>query len=171
MTEARTITQAEWADIRRKGLGVGAELAMAAGRVEDILLGYQKRLLASTALHQVTLCEKSRRIGATWGVAADAVLTSAAAKPAGGMDTFYIGYNLDMAREFIDVCGMWARSFNEAAMAVEEFLFDDGEADKSIQAFRIRFASGFEIVALSSRARAAAQRHAGFCHPRRSRVP
>jgi phage FluMu gp28-like protein len=155
VTEARTITEAEWADIRRQGLGVGAELAMAAGGVEDILLGYQKRLLSSTANHQVTVCEKSRRIGATWGVGSDAVLTSAAAKSAGGMDTFYIGYNLDMAREFIDVCGMWSRSFNEAVTesGIEEFVFDDGEPDSNIKAFRIGFASGFEIVALSSRPR------------------
>jgi len=153
VTDARTITQEQWAQIRRDGLMAGAELVKQAGGIEDILLGYQKRLLASTAVNPVTLCPKSRRIGATWGVAADAVLTSAAAREAGGMDTFYIGFNLDMAREFIDVCGMWARNFSEAAMAVEEFVFDDGEADKNIQAFRIRFASGFEIVALASRPR------------------
>lgn len=154
MTEtARIVSEQEWADTRRAGILAGAELARQAGGVEDILLGYQKRLLESTARNPVTLCEKSRRIGATWGVAADAVLTSAAAREAGGMDTFYIGFNLDMAREFIDTCGMWARSFNEAAAAIEEFLFDDGEADKNIQAFCIRFASGFEIVALASRPR------------------
>jgi phage FluMu gp28-like protein len=153
LTAARTITQEQWAQIRRDGLSAGAALATQGGGIEDILLGYQKRLLASTAINPVTLCEKSRRIGATWGVAADAVLTSAAARDAGGMDTFYIGFNLDMAREFIDVCGMWARNFSEAAMTAEEFLFDDGEADKNIQAFRIRFASGFEIVALASRPR------------------
>jgi len=155
VTEARTITEAEWAEIRRKGLDAGAKLAMAAGGAEDILLGYQKRLLSSTAINRVTVVEKSRRIGATWGVGADAVLTSAAAKSAGGMDTFYIGYNLEMAREFIDVCGMWAKSFNEAVTeaGIEEFVFDDGEPDSNIKAFRIRFASGFEIVALSSRPR------------------
>jgi phage FluMu gp28-like protein len=60
-----------------------------------------------------------------------------------------------MAREFIDVCAMWGRAFNQAVTGagVEEFVFDDGEPDSNIQAFRIRFASGFEIVALSSRPR------------------
>ena len=50
------------------------------------------------------------------------------------MDSFYIGYNLDMAREFIDVCAMWARSFSFAVLegGVEEFLFDDGDDDNSI---------------------------------------
>lgn len=122
----------------------------------DILLGYQKELLQTTAVNAVTVYEKSRRIGITWGVAADAVLTSGAARSAGGMDTLYIGYNLDMAREFIDTCGMWAKAFLPAASEVQEFLFadtDDKGADRAIQAFRIVLASGFEIVALTSKPR------------------
>lgn len=154
MTEsARTISEAEWAATRRAGLAIGAQLARDAGGLEGVLLGYQKKLLTSTSTHAVTICEKSRRIGATWGVASDAVLTAAAVKSAGGMDVFYIGYNLEMAREFIDVCGMWAKSFNEAASEVQEFVFDDGDPDSNIKAFRVKFASGFEIIALPSRPR------------------
>lgn len=123
----------------------------------DILMPFQKELLASTAQFNLTVANKSRRTGATWGVGADAVLTSGASKSAGGMDTLYLGYNLDMAREFIDTCAMWARAFQPAASQVEEYLFADGKdakgADRSIQAFRIRFASGYEIVALSSKPR------------------
>ncbi|MEM6727021.1 MAG: hypothetical protein AAF618_00850 [Pseudomonadota bacterium] len=122
----------------------------------DILLPYQQELIALTSQNALTVCEKSRRIGMTWGVASDAVLTSAAARSAGGMDTLYIGYNLDMAREFIDTCGMWAKAFVPAAGDVDEFLFvdkDEDGAEKHIQAFRIRFASGFEIVALTSKPR------------------
>lgn len=126
------------------------------GGLPAVLLPYQARLLLSTAASQLVVCEKSRRIGMTWGVGADAVLTAGAARTAGGMDTLYIGYNLDMAREFIDTCAMWARAFIPAASGVEEFIFkdqtDDG-ADKDINAFRIRFASGFEIVALTSKPR------------------
>ncbi|MGJ5203595.1 hypothetical protein [Bradyrhizobium sp. HKCCYLR20261] len=150
---ARQISEAEWAQIRREGLSAGTVLATGAGGIAGVLLGYQRRLLASTAIHSVVICEKSRRIGATWGIGSDAVLTSAAVRAAGGMDTFYIGYNLDMAREFIDVCAMWARAFGEAAGEVQEFVFDDGDAEAGIQAFRIRFASGYEIVALPSRPR------------------
>jgi len=122
----------------------------------DIFMPFQKALLQSTKDWQLTVAEKSRRTGATWGVGADAVLTSAAARDAGGMDTLYLGYNLDMAREFIDTCAMWAKAFSSAASAVEEFMFPNGQEkgeDKFIQAFRIRFASGFEIVALTSRPR------------------
>jgi phage FluMu gp28-like protein len=155
MTDARTITEAEWAQIRREGILAGTELAIAAGAIPDVLIEYQKKLLSTTAVSQVTVCEKSRRTGMTWAAGADAVLTSAAARAAGGMDTLYIGYNLDMAREFIDVCAMWARSFSEAITdaGVEEFIFDDGEPDSNIKAFRIAFASGFEIIALSSKPR------------------
>jgi phage FluMu gp28-like protein len=149
------VTAAEWARHRREAM---SELpaALRASSLPDVLLPYQKERLLATAAHQLVVDEKSRRIGATWGTGADAVLTSAAAKSAGGMDTLYLGYNLDMAREFIDVCAMWAKAFMPACSAVEEFLFadqDDKGADRSIAAFRITFASGFEIVALSSRPR------------------
>lgn len=118
----------------------------------DLLLLYQKKALCLTAVNQVVFIEKSRRIGMTWGIASDAVLTSAANKSARGMDTFYIGYNLDMAREFIDTCGMWAKSFNHAVSEAQEFIFKDDD-EREIKAFRITFDSGFEICALSSRPR------------------
>ncbi|MGR3501594.1 hypothetical protein [Pseudaestuariivita sp.] len=121
-----------------------------------VLLPYQASLLETTAISPFTVCEKSRRIGMTWGVGADAVLTSGASRQAGGMDTLYIGFNLDMAREFIDVCAMWAKAFMSAAGAVEEFIFKDQTedgAEKDINAFRISFASGYEIVALTSKPR------------------
>src|SRR3546814_5717902 len=63
-----------------------------------------------------------------------------------------MGYDLEMAREFIDVCAMWARAFGIAAEEVgEEILDHDGE---KFQAFRIRFSSGFKVVALPSVPRA-----------------
>ena len=121
-----------------------------------VLLPYQAELLTTTAISPFVVCEKSRRIGMTWAVAADAVLTSATARPDGGMDTLYIGFNLDMAREFIDTCAMWAKAFIPAASGVREFMFLDqekGKEDRHIAAFRISFASGYEIVALTSKPR------------------
>jgi phage FluMu gp28-like protein len=155
MTEP-LVTAEDWTRHRHATM---AELPAAIANalsLPDVLLSYQKERLLATAAHQLVVDEKSRRIGATWGEGADAVLTSGAQKSAGGMDTLYIGYNLDMAREFIDVCAMWARAFSPACSAVAEFLFteDDGHgAEHAIKAFRITFASGFEIVALSSRPR------------------
>lgn len=142
--EGRAISEEAWAKLRADA---------DPSETSEILLRYQRRLLETTALHQVTLCEKSRRTGMTWAAAADAVLTGAADRAAGGMDVLYMGYNLDMAREFIDTCAMWAESFKEAleGVGLEEFLFDDD--GQPIQAFRIRFATGNEIVALSSKPR------------------
>lgn len=149
------VTTAEWAEHRRQAMqAMPAELVGRA--LPDVLMPFQAELLSAISRVALVVAEKSRRTGATWGLGSEAVLTSAAQKPAGGMDTLYLGYNLDMAREFIDVCAMWAKAFDLAASAVEEFLFADharGAADRSIQSFRIRFASGFEIVALSSRPR------------------
>lgn len=123
--------------------------------IPAVLLPYQRAVLQSTAAHPVTVVEKSRRIGVTWGIAADAVLTSAADRTAGGMDTFYIGYEKEMTREFIDTAAMWAKAFAMIGGEVEEFVFRDqlGDDTREIQAFRIRFASGFDIVALCSRPR------------------
>jgi phage FluMu gp28-like protein len=151
MSHPRAVTAEEWASLRRESLH-GLPAGLDGKSLPDVLLPYQQQLLATTAANRVTVVEKSRRTGFTWALGADAVLVSAAARQAGGMDTLYIGYNLDMAREFVDVAAMWARLFHQAAGAVEEFLFEDGP-DSAIKAFRISFASGFEIVALSSKPR------------------
>ena len=117
-----------------------------------VLLGYQQAWVADTA--DVAVWEKSRRIGASWTDAADSVMVAAPAENA--MDAMYIGYSEDMTREYIDDCAMWAKAFNFAASAVGEALFDDTDENgdtQQIKAFRIDFASGHKILALSSRPR------------------
>lgn len=144
------LTQKQWAEARAAAMQVIPAEVQAAG-LPSVLLPYQAKavgLLDSGT--PVLFVEKSRRIGLTWGLAAYAVLRAGRQKAAGGMDVMYISYSREMTREFIDACAMWARAFNVAASAADEFLFDDGDADKGINAFRIQFASGFEIMALSS---------------------
>lgn len=124
-----------------------------AAALGDLLLGYQKRWMQDTS--QVKLWEKSRRIGASWTDACDSVLEAAADN---GQDALYIGYSQDMAREYIDDCAMWARAFSKAAGEIAEFVFDDADPEKpddvrQIKAFRIDFASGHKVLALSSRPR------------------
>ncbi|MVO16841.1 terminase large subunit domain-containing protein [Parasedimentitalea huanghaiensis] len=153
---AKPLTDQEWDELRAQSRQAVPDIISESTDLPAVLLSYQSKLLQTTAIYQFVVCEKSRRIGMTWAVAADAVLTSGASKPAGGMDTLYIGFNLDMAREFIDTAAMWAKAFIPAASAVQEFLFKDqekGEEDRDILAFRINFASGFEIVALTSKPR------------------
>jgi len=147
------ITEAQWAEARRTATEVLPGLVDKVG-LPKALISYQARtleLLEDTAC-RVLFIEKSRRIGLTFGFASYAALRAGRAKEAGGMDVMYISYSQEMTREFIDACAMWARAFSNAALAVHEFLFDDSdkEGERSIQAFRIRFASGFEILALSS---------------------
>ena len=149
-------SEKEWQNFREQSRQK-MPIALSGKALPDILLDHQKEILSSTSKYSLTVTDKSRRIGATWGVGADAVLTAGSQKSAGGMDVLYIGYNLDMAREFIDTCAMWSKAFMPAASSVDEFLFtdqgEDGKEDKHIKAFRITFASGFEITALSSRPR------------------
>lgn len=111
-----------------------------------VLLPYQQAWVADTS--PVKVAEKSRRVGLSWAEAGDSVLLAAAAT---GMDTWYIGYNKDMAQEFIRDCGDWAKQYQIAVASVEESLFADDDPDKCILAYTIRFASGYRITALSSR--------------------
>ena len=112
-----------------------------------VLLPYQQRWIADTS--QVKVCEKSRRTGFSWTAAAGAVLDAAAA---GGQDVWYMGYNKDMAIEFILDCAMWAAHFSEIGEAIEcgEEVYKDGDDTKSVLTFSIKFASGNRITALSS---------------------
>jgi len=110
-------------------------------------LPYQQRWAGDTK--DVKVCEKSRRIGLSWCEAADSALL--AADRDNGMDVWYIGYNKDMAEEFIRDTADWAKRYQLVAAAMEEVVIDDEEKDGGILAFRIRFASGFRVTALSSR--------------------
>jgi len=121
-------------------------------QLPDIFLGYQKQAINLMSTTSVGFVEKSRRVGLTWAIAADAVLNAAASRKAGGMDVFYIGFNLSMTKESIDTCAAWAKHFSYVATEVKEFVFKDDD-EREIQAFRINFDSGFEIVALTSRPR------------------
>lgn len=109
-----------------------------------VLLPYQQRWIADTAT--VKVAEKSRRIGLSWAQAAEAALVAGAAQ---GMHVWYIGYNQEMAREFVADCGFWCRAFSLVASEVEESLMEDDE--RGIVTYRITLTSGWRITALSSR--------------------
>lgn len=113
----------------------------------DVLLPYQKKWLEDKA--PVKVVEKSRRIGLTWAQALDDVL-QAATSGRDGMDVLYISFNQDMTREYIDTCAEWAKKLQIVAGKVNEDVFRDGD-EREIKAFRIDFASGHKILALSNR--------------------
>jgi phage FluMu gp28-like protein len=77
----------------------------------------------------------------------------AAAKSAGGDSTFYIGDTKEKGLAFVQVCAQFAKRSPKSCSRFHEFVFDDVQPDgstKGIAAYRIRFASGHEIVGLSS---------------------
>jgi phage FluMu gp28-like protein len=114
-----------------------------------LFLPYQQRWAADTT--QVKIWEKSRRIGASYGEAAAAVLHAAAAGKLGG-DVYYISYNKDMTASFIRDCGAWAGAFQTAIGATGERILtrDDG---RDIHVFDVPFASGHHIQAFSNNPR------------------
>lgn len=116
-------------------------------RTPMALLGYQQRWCADQT--PVKVIEKSRRIGLSWGEAADTALLCSSNS---GMNAFYIGYTKDMAKEFIDDCASFAASYNLAAGEVSshEEVWFEGDERKSIFVFVLRFASGWRVEALSS---------------------
>ena len=113
----------------------------------DVLLPYQKAWLADKS--PVKVGKKSRRIGLTWAQALDDVL-KASTSGRDGMDVLYISFNQDMTREYIDTCAEWAKKLQIVAGKVNEDIFRDGD-EREIKAFRIDFASGHKILALSNR--------------------
>lgn len=79
------------------------------GLTEYALLSYQTEAIALSEQHQFLIVEKSRRIGLSYGVSPMAVLAASAAER--GQNIYYVGYNLDMAREFIGYCAEFTRQF------------------------------------------------------------
>ncbi len=138
----------------KRPAAAAVEQALQRPSAPHVLLSYQQKWVADPA--DVAVWEKSRRIGASWCDAGRKSLVASSDADAGGMDGLYIGYSEDMAREYIDDCAMWSRAYSFAAGEIQETVFEDtdehGET-KSIKAFRIDYASGFKVLALSSRPR------------------
>jgi len=107
-------------------------------------LPYQGRWVSDRS--RVKVCEKSRRIGISWADAGGAALDAARIK---GYDTWYLGYNKDMAEQYISDVAWWAKSYNLVASVIEKEVLKD--EDQDILVFRVRFATGYKVSALSSK--------------------
>src|SRR3989339_1496176 len=108
-------------------------------RTPTVLLPYQVRWQEDQA--EVKVIEKSRRVGLSWGEASEDALLAASKN---GMDVFYVGYNKDMAQEFISDCADWAKTYQKAATEIEEYVFRD--EDKDIVTFRYRYAFEHKLI-------------------------
>lgn len=119
---------------------------------DGILMRHQAEWLEDDS--DLKLAEKGRRTGITFAEALDDTLIAAAKRSAGGDNVFYIGDTKDKGREFIGYVAHFASVVAGELSKIEEFVFDDMREDGStrqISAFRVRFASGFRVEALSSR--------------------
>ncbi|MGE4298915.1 MAG: hypothetical protein AB7E47_12880 [Desulfovibrionaceae bacterium] len=127
-----------------------------------LLLSSQAEWVRLCKEHDLTIAEKGRRTGITYATALHHTIVAASQRQAGGDNVFYIGDTHAKGREFIGYCAHLARIMAEREHGlqlasnwdgIEVVLFKDIQDDgstKDITAYRIRFASGFEIVALSS---------------------
>lgn len=120
-----------------------------------ILMAHQAQWISIKA--PLKVCPKGRRTGITFAEALDDTITAASSKEAGGDNVFYIGDTKEKGLEFIGYVARFARALVEAQGAVseiEQFLFEDQDEHgntREITAYRVRFASGFRVAALSSR--------------------
>ena len=110
------------------------------------LLPYQSHWVADPA--GLAVIEKSRRIGISWATAYQAVMHAAE----GGGDVYYQGYALEMARGFVADCAEWAAALDVAAETAGETVI--GAEPDAVQAFRLRLASGRQVLAMTSAPRA-----------------
>lgn len=111
----------------------------------EIFLPYQKKWLEDKS--DLKIIEKNRRCGISWTDSADSVLDAAPAY--GWTNTYYMSFNKDNCRQYIEDAGEWAKKLGYAVSEVEENeepLLDD--PDKSITTYRITFSSGAEIMGL-----------------------
>jgi phage FluMu gp28-like protein len=119
---------------------------------DGILMRHQVEWLDDDS--DLKLGEKGRRTGITYAEALDDTLLAAKKRSAGGMNVFYIGDTRDKGREFIGYVAHFARIVAKELVEIEEFPFEDKKPDGEssfIAAYRVVFASGFRVEALSSR--------------------
>lgn len=124
---------------------------------EGVLMLHQRQWIKQIHEEDLNIAEKGRRTGITYSTALDDAITASSAKLAGGDNVYYVGDTKEKGLEYIGYCAKMAKVM-AMAMAdgwdgIEVFLFEDQQEDgtsKQITSYRIRFLSGFQIVALSS---------------------
>ncbi len=150
---ADTVRIVEWDELPPSVKQIPADFDPLA---DGVLMKHQAEWCAIDAAMKAG--SKGRRTGITFAEALDDTLIASSRKSAGGDNVYYIPDAKEKGLEFIGYCATFARVIAEAQSMgisrIEEFLFDDQKDDGSTQqisAYRIRFSSGFSIVALSSR--------------------
>ncbi|MBH1577332.1 hypothetical protein I5U66_15980 [Stenotrophomonas maltophilia] len=120
-----------------------------------VLMAHQSEWIRMQEGLDIAVCEKGRRTGITFAQALADTITAASAKDAGGDNVWYMADTKEKGMEFIGYVAKFAPIIARGqASRIEQHIFQDQQPDgtsRQIQAFRVRFASGFRITALSSR--------------------
>ncbi|EAP1704771.1 hypothetical protein D6O16_07165 [Salmonella enterica] len=123
---------------------------------DGVLMKHQQECLAFDV--DILAVPKGRRTGITFAWGLNSVLIAAASKSAGGDNVYYIGDTKEKGLEFIGYAAKFSRVIAERqsqeVSSIEEFLFEDQDENgntRQINAYRIRYSSGFQVAALSSR--------------------
>jgi phage FluMu gp28-like protein len=150
---ATTIRVLEWDDLPASVRDIPAEF----DPTQDGVLMLHQRQVAALP-HSIIAVPKGRRTGITFCTMLNKTITAASRKTAGGRNVFYIGDTREKGLEAIGYCAKFSRVIAKAqgqgVSGIEEFLFEDQTEDgrtRHINAYRIRFASGYQVCALSSR--------------------
>lgn len=150
---ASTVRTVEWDELPPRARAIPADFDPMA---DGILMKHQSGFLGLQ--QSIIAVPKGRRTGMTFAKALDSTLIAASRREAGGDNVYYIGDTKEKGLEFIGYCAKFARLIAEAqgqgVSSIEEFLFEDQDEkgnSKYITSYRIRFSSGFQVTALSSR--------------------
>ncbi|NWA40785.1 hypothetical protein HX889_24345 [Pseudomonas reactans] len=120
-----------------------------------VLMAHQSEWIAMQQDLDIAVCEKGRRTGITFAQAMTDTITAASEKDAGGDNVWYMADTREKGLEYIGYVAKFAMIVARGqATMVEQHIFVDQKEDgtsRNIQAFRVRFASGYRVTALSSR--------------------
>lgn len=122
---------------------------------QGVLMAHQVEWLRMQQQLDIALCEKGRRTGITFAQGLDDTITAATSKEDGGDNIWYLADTKEKGLEYIGYVAKFAQVIARGQVSrIEQHIFLDQNEDgtsRQIQAFRVRFASGFRITALSSR--------------------
>lgn len=142
----------EWDELPERARAIPADFNPLA---EGVLMQHQSDWIRMQQNLDIAVCEKGRRTGITFAQALTDTITAATAKDAGGDNIWYMADTREKGLEYIGYVGKFAQIVARGqATRIEQHIFEDQLPDggsRQIQAFRVRFASGFRVTSLSSR--------------------
>ncbi|WP_262143898.1 transposase, partial [Serratia ficaria] len=150
---ASTVRNVEWDELPARARDIPFAFNPFA---DGVLMAHQVECLKFDV--SILAIPKGRRTGITFAWGLNSTLIAGAQKAAGGDNVYYIGDTKEKGLEFIGYVAKFARVIaaqqSESVSSIEEFLFEDQDDKgntRQITAYRVRFASGFQVAALSSR--------------------